>query len=308
MNLIKKNILISGITGFIGKNLLSSELFTEFNLYCFVRNVNQKHELLKIRNDIIFLDYEILNKPINLNYKIEACIHLAAYGVNPNEEDLTKIVESNILLTLKLYSFSKSQGCDIFLNIGSVFEYGEKYSNVLITEDLLPFPDSLYGTSKFSSHLFLKTINKKINLKFITIRPFGLFGPFESSNRLFPQVLISGYNKKPLLLTSGEQIRNIVYVQDFIKFLYLILNNHQFIKEEIINFTNSSPISIKQFVNFIIKTLNFDNTLFQFGKIPYRKNESMSYIGSNYLMLNYFPNFQFNDLTSSIILSSKKYK
>jgi len=305
--MIKPNLLITGCTGFVGRNLLSSEYFQSFNLYCLIRTAEQGNDLKRIRNDLNFIRIEELNLSFN-GLEIYACIHLAAYGVNPDQNNYVEFVNTNILLTMKLYEFSKKSGCKIFINIGSVFEYGEQSADLLITEGTIPSPNSLYGATKYSAHLLLNTLQKNMSLKFITIRPFGLFGKFESMNRLYPQVIKTGLKQIPLKLTSGNQIRNIVFVIDFVKFLKLIVENQEKLNVEVINFTNSTPISVKEFVNRIIHKLSFNPSLFQFGILPYRKNESMVYIGDNQRMKLLFNNFKFTSLESAIDESFDYYK
>jgi nucleoside-diphosphate-sugar epimerase len=304
--MIKPNLLISGCTGFVGRNLISSEHFKDYNLFCLIRTPEQANDLKRIRHDINFIKVEELNLSFN-GLKIDACIHLAAYGVNPNQNDYIEFVNVNILLTLKLYEFSKNLGCRLFINVGSVSEYGKKYSNSVISESDFPFPDNLYGTSKYSAHLLLNSLKKNINLKLITVRPFGLFGKYESMNRLYPQVVSSGIKNELLKLTAGNQIRNIVYVIDFIKFLKLLIEDNENINEEVINFTNSIPISIKDFVSTIVLKLGFKSTLFQFGLLPYRKNDSMVNVGENKLMNSLIKNFKFTDLNDAIEDSFRYY-
>jgi nucleoside-diphosphate-sugar epimerase len=305
--MIKSNLLLSGCNGFVGRNLLSSNYFKDYNLFCLVRNANQADELKKIRNNIRL----ILIDEMHLKDKeivFEACIHLAAYGVNPKQDSYVEYINSNILLTLKLYEFARNNGCKIFINIGSVFEYGVKYSNSIISEINVPSPDNMYGASKYSAHILLSAFQKRIGLKFITVRPFGLFGKYEQNTRLYPQVIISGLKNQMLKLTSGNQMRNIVYVMDFVKFLNLLIENKDSINVDVINFTNSIPISIKEFTEIIIEKLRFDKTLFQFGMLPYRKNESMSYIGDNKLLNSVIKNFEFTDLEIAINQSFGYYK
>ena len=303
----KPTLLITGCTGFVGRNLLSSEHFLDFNIFCLIRTPEQSIDLKKLRNDIKFISFDELYNPPN-GFYLDACIHLAAYGVSTIQTNYNVLVITNILVTLKLNEISKNFGCKFFINVGSVFEYGEKYENVVIKETDIPSPDNMYGSSKYSAHLLLTSLKKIINLKFITVRPFGLFGKFESIYRLYPQVVTSGIKNESLKLTSGNQIRNIVYVNDFVKFLRLLVDNGDKINEEVVNFTNSIPISIKDFINQIILKLKFNPSLFQFGLLPYRQNESMVYIGDNKLMNSIIKNFQFTDLNVAIEESFLYYK
>ena len=266
-----KQILLSGGTGFIGRNLLDRLLSLDFKVFLIVRKIdNEGFYFEKDYSNVKLIKVEDLFENKFDFPRFDACFNLASYGVNYNNLDMTKFINSNIKYPLDLLEFCKINKTKIFINTGSCFEYGN-VENSKIYETTPLIPASLYGSSKVSGVIMSKTFAKINNIPLITLRPFGTYGKYESDYRLFPQLLNAGLTNKPLSLTKGEQIRDYLIVKDvaeaFISTLYF-----DFPLYEEYNICSSNEITIKKFVEKIATTLKFDLNLFRFGDLEYRKN------------------------------------
>ena len=134
---------------------------------------------------------------------------------------------------------------------------------------------STYGKSKLLSTNYLLNFTKK-KFPVLILRPYLIYGPGQSLNRLIPITILNCLKNKEFDCSSGKQIRNFMYVKDFSKIVY----NCCFLKieGEIINVGSSRNYSVKFIINKIRKILNkgYPN----YGKIKLRKDEP----------LNLFPN------------------
>jgi nucleoside-diphosphate-sugar epimerase len=304
---MNKTYLLSGATGFIGKNLLSSTLFKTSLIYCLVRNQAQEKTLQYLHPNLRFIYPNDLTNHSVLKEKLDAVIHLAAYGVNNYQKDVEEMVQTNIILSIRLLDFAKAHQCKLFLNFGSAFEFDSQNAGQLINEHTIANPINLYGITKYTSGMILKSIAKDTTTKLLTLRLFSLYGKNEHFSRLFPLIINTGITKKKLALTAGEQLRDYLYVNDLIKLIFQIIHNSDSIQESILNLCTSKPISIKDFIQTIIKVNQFEPTLFLFGENPYRANEAMQIIGDNQLLLKYFPDFKFTSFEQGITESSNFY-
>jgi nucleoside-diphosphate-sugar epimerase len=302
------NILLTGATGFIGKNILSSSLFHFHNFFCVVKDTSRIEFLRLLHPKIDFITPSEISYTSKYKEKIDIVLHLSAYGVNSIDNDIEEMISTNIIFSSKVFSYSKNSGCFLFINFGSAFEYGKHDSILPITEKTFPQPETLYASSKLSNHFILNTLSRNSNVKLVTFRPFSLYGPFEGKNRLLPTLLNAGFNSVHTKLTYGEQVRDYMFINDLIKILYKTIENHDLVKDEIINICTGKPVSLKNFILTTIKVNNFNSSIFHFGGIEYRKNESMSFIGSNKVLLSLFPDFEFTDLEEGLKLSSKLFK
>ena len=76
----------------------------------------------------------------------------------------------------------------------------------------------------------------------LVLRPYLIYGPGQSFERLIPYVIKKCLNNRSFNLTSGRQLRNLIYINDFINILYKCL----FIKTqgEIFNVGSSRIIKL----------------------------------------------------------------
>ena len=99
-----------------------------------------------------------------------------------------------------------------FIQIGSSVEYG--FSKSPISEDkktnVLKLK-SVYGESKAKASNYLINVSKDRNLKYIIIRPFLIYGPGQSINRLIPNTIINCLKNKKFPCSSGNQIRDFIF-------------------------------------------------------------------------------------------------
>lgn len=275
-------ILVTGATGFIGKNLL--DLLISKNEEIIVFSTHSQSDLvllkeMKIKNILYEEDLEKNNIPLDY------CIHLASYGVNYNDKNLDTMIDVNIKLSSKILTFCINNSCKAFISAGSCFEYGTQFSDFIDETSSLNAED-IYAATKIACHDLLKTIAKKNGLRFLICRPFGVYGKYEPNHRLLPTVFECGIKNKVLDLTSGEQVRDYLYVKDVANAFYeILLNINNFKFFDVVNICSGVPCSVKEFVKEIILINGFDESLFRFGMISYRKNESMRLVGSNKKLL-----------------------
>ena len=300
-----ETIFITGATGFIGKNLIDLiQQKKQFNIIAFVE-----------KTDLIGIDYLkkkkikylYLDELIEFRESIDVCIHLASYGVAYEARNLDTMIDVNVKLTMKIVEFCKSNGCKLFVNTGSCFEYGHQLETRKIKETDSLKPEDIYAATKVACEDILKVYAKIIGMKFITIRPFSIFGRYESSKRIAPLVFKAGLTNTPIELTGGEQIRDYMYAGDVSDAIYnLILVNNKLIFGDEINICSGQEISLKNFILLISKVCSFDFKLFKFGALTYRKNESMFFCGDNTKLFHYIGRHNYG-LKSKDIISSFNY-
>lgn len=278
-----ENILVTGGAGFIGFNMLKHLLKKKVNIYTLIRGENIKNidkiNALSKNINIITCSIDELLKNNNLP-NFDRIFHFATVGIDPNFNDISQICDVNIKMTCSLIDLAKKCNTKLIVNVGSCFEYGDNQGNELCEDDTC-CPRSLYAISKNAATNLASVYAKSKNVSLVTVRPFGVFGSGESSSRLTPLVIEHGLKKEKLELTAGEQIRDFVNVNDVVRSMYKLSLSDNLDNYGIYNICSDNPVTVKDFIFEIINTLGFDPNLYQFGKIPYRKNEAMCFIGCN---------------------------
>ena len=279
---MKKKILVTGATGFIGKNLVES-LKEKFEIYALILDEKEKNVIPQIdyilwktffdrENEIKTLDGKKLGK-------IDTVIHLASYGVNPKDNDIDKMIESNINLTKDLISNLERVSCKNIIFTGSGFEYGDK-GKIKLKEDMELNPFSLYGATKVSAFLIGKKLCESLGINYINLRLFNIFGEYEGSNRLIPQIINNYLEGKELNFTAGNQVRDYLYIKDIIEIYEMILEKNIY-NNETYNVCSSEEVTIKEFITKVANTIGINKESLNFGIIPSRKEEALYIVGDN---------------------------
>jgi nucleoside-diphosphate-sugar epimerase len=268
-------VAILGSDGFVGKNLLE-DLSKKFEAFGSSRRIENL-----TNNKIFFFD---LKKRDTWNSLIEikpdCIINCIVSGAIKNGEDVKEAIDFNYLLTQKFYEYLNEGLPNTFLiHFGTAFEYNLEASS--LTEETECLPKTYYGISKYLISKFLLEGNGINN--FTIIRPFNLFGPYDQESKILPYLINSQIQKVPAILSGGDQRRDYLFVKDLSNLIIELIRNKENRKNKVINAGSGKIYSIKEIANVLAcKLPEFDSSLWQWGKLPYREGESSSfYNGSN---------------------------
>lgn len=289
-----EKVLVTGAAGFIGSKLTEELIRRGFEVYALIEkgDSRSKRILTDISSTIVVVDdLKELLKTENTP-QFDKIFHLATVGVRPDFNHIELICDVNIKMGCQLVDFAKSNGTKLLINFGSCFEYGD-HGDVLLKENMVCRPESLYAISKNASTNLMSCYAKQQQVNLITVRPFGVFGEGEGPNRLAPSIIKNCLAGNVVKTTLGEQVRDFVNVKDLVKaIIELSVSDYQVY--EIYNICSDNPVRVKSFIEEIVEICGFDKSLISFGAIPYRTNEAMVFAGSNkklQAVINYpFPN------------------
>ncbi len=268
------NILLTGVTGFIGQATLPKLLkeFEDFKFLTLNNNLEKANSLYpqsKFSNiyntsSSDFEKVELFNPDI--------VIHLATFSTSINETYVIKnIIQTNIEYgVLLLDTLKRCSNFKLFVNTGSFAEYRhgpEKYNSAY-----------LYSTSKTAFRLFLEFFSETCGFKYITAVPYSVYGGSMTSKRLMDYIKESLNSETPIAMTKGEQILDFIHVNDIADFYSHILNNiHLFLKQkngEEFHLGTGEGTSIRDLALLHEKIYNKKCNI-DWGKLHYRKMDIM---------------------------------
>lgn len=281
MNLLNKQILVTGGTGFIGSALVNKLISQGCNVNIISRN---KENAWRIENKykcrffaVNVQNFSEVEKSIN-TIEPDIVFHLAGYSTP--EKDINAINKTfsvnfngtkNLLLALNEIDY------DLFVNTGTGNEYGN--INPPFKETNRENPISPYSTSKVAATYLCKMMATIYDKPIITVRPFLTYGPKQIGKMLIPSLIYSCIEKKNLSLTSCEQYRDFVYIEDIVDAYISLAKNYKKVKNRgIFNIASGREIQIIDIVNFIKS--KFENVQFLIGDKPYRDGEPMHFYAS----------------------------
>ena len=248
-----KKILITGATGFIGKNLLNYFLKKKYFIYVILRKskknikFSKEHKINKNFKSIIFSDIYNLKKQL-LNYKIDYVVHAATHYVKKHKSsDINKIIESNILFPTIIIDLLCNKTIKKFINLGTVWQH---YNNK---------KDHAYNLYASSKQAFNKIFNYYRNqfpkTKFFNLLISDTFGKNDKRKNLIPikyitKIIENIINKDIKPDTYVIKDKKNLKIFDLINYL-----NQKLDKEIKINWTKNK-VSNEKIINF--KTINFN--------------------------------------------------
>jgi|TARA_B100001964_G_C14258224_1_gene613623 GDP-L-fucose synthase len=264
---MKKKILISGGSGFLGKNLTK-----------YLMN-DERYDVSSFSSsELNLLNYESFNNLKTI--KFDKIFHLAAWTqagdfslYNSGMQWINnQLINSNILRW-----WHSEQPQAKLLSIGTSCSYDEK-SSLKEEEYLIGSPiESLYtyGMCKRMLHIGKMSLSKQFGLKYLTTVPSTLYGPNYELSEKIPHfifdlikkiILGKKYNKEVELWGDGYQRRELVYVDDYIKQLLLLDEN---LENDICNIGAGEDHSIRDFAKLICKYVDYNFDLIKFNKDKY---------------------------------------
>lgn len=223
----QRRVVITGGSGFIGVNLAQRLLEEGCQTHLLVRPGYKRWRLERISGRPRVHEVNFLNKD-TLVYAIDKIqpqwiFHLAASGAYSWQDDLSKMIETNIIAAVNLLQASLEVGFEVFVNTGSSSEYG--FKGFPPSEDELPEPNSDYALTKLSATLFCRHTARKHRARIPTLRLYSVYGPYEHPARFIPSLISEGLKGDfPELADSGAG-HDFVYVDDVIEAYLLAARN-----------------------------------------------------------------------------------
>jgi len=232
------NILITGGNGFLGSNFLNYMVnkYPNINFYnydCNYYSSSKKNtELLNHKDNYKFFDKKLQDKDFLLNFlyknNIDIIIHFAGQtNIDDSFYNSSIYIEDNINATYTLLEcINIYNKINRFIYISSDEVYGENLNNDIKTEETLLSPTNLYGASKASVEMLLKSSYYSYNLPIIIVRCNNIYGKNQYIEKVIPKFIIQIISNKYITIQGDGNIkRSFLYINDFINGLEIILNN-----------------------------------------------------------------------------------
>ena len=241
------NVLISGASGLVGKDLIDPLLKKKHKIFAIYRNQNKRR--IKLHHKNLFWKRIDLKNQINLKKKIDIIIHCAVVHDFSKKNKINEYINSNILSLANLIDFGIKSKTKMIINFSSMAVYG-KIKVKHLNEDYSPISQNLLGLTKHLSEdfLFMQPIN------FINLRFPGILCSDKKNPRPWLQTLINKIKDKQGIKVhnANNYFNNVIDTKEIVRFILLIIKKKKKIRNTF-NLSASKPLKLNKIIK-IIKT------------------------------------------------------
>jgi nucleoside-diphosphate-sugar epimerase len=257
--------LVTGATGFVGRQLLSALSERRIQVRAVVRN--GKEEAIQSFScvDEVVSTFSLFEESQlwwqTAAADVDLVIHAAWYAEPGEYFNSSRNLEC-IAGTLTMAKGCADAGVRRFVGIGTCAEYDHTAGHLSTATALKPA--SVYAAAKAATFLSLSQWLPRVGMDFLWCRLFYLFGDGEDQRRLVPYLRSQLAAGKPTDLTSGNQTRDFL---DVAVAGAMIVDAAVGSRTGAINICSGIPITVRQMAENIADEYG-RRDLLNFGKRP----------------------------------------
>jgi nucleoside-diphosphate-sugar epimerase len=273
-----KRVLVTGGSGFIGSHLIERLLRDGAHVAVLVRygNVVKNERLAHCWDKLAVIEGDLRNRgalAAVLDYKPEYVFHLAAYNhVGESFRQVEECFDVNAKGSANLVDVCQEAHSLLkFVYVSTSEVYGHQPS-VPFVESMTPEPISPYAITKYAGELYCR-MKQRIagSMPIVVVRPFNVFGPYQSSKAVIPEIVLKCLHGEDVNTTKGEQTREFNFVGNLVDGL-LTAALHDKPVEGPVNIGAGEEVAICDLIRTIAR-LTETKAPINIGALPYRPTE-----------------------------------
>lgn len=290
------NIIITGATGYVGKNLISSFLkFSNHKLYALVRGNAELPEGVEMIKDDCDLEVNLSKTNPDL------VIHLASYITSRSEmEEFEKLVDSNIIFGTRLLSALKNTSVKHFINVGTFAEYHFNDGELN--------PTYLYAATKTAFKSVLKYYSELKGFKYVHVVPYSIYGGIDRQKKIMDILFESLDAEKPVDTSEGVQNLDFIHINDVIEFFLRLVERISEVKNNDVLYLGTGKTHTLREVSELIEKITNRKMNINWGAHPPRERDTFyacAAVGKIQNVLGWKPNIS---LEEGLKLKFDEYK
>ena len=237
------NILLTGVTGFIGQRLLKYLATQEYSIHTLSRSHTKDY-----KNTYCDFLKETIPEDVFSKNSIETVIHLAGFAHDTRDQNKIENLYNrlNVSVSVELASLAVQSGVKRFVFVSSVKAGGTHLYGISANEKIQRNTEDIYGKTKRKAELRLLKIGQLSGMHVSIIRPSLVYGPDVKGN--LKQMLL-GIEKGwfPPLPETGNR-RSMIHVDDLVRAILLVAEDKR-ANGEIFIATDGTPYSSRKIYN-----------------------------------------------------------
>lgn len=207
----------------------------------------------------------------------EIVFNLAASGIGRNVA-CAELVDGNAGLVARLLDAVDPTTTRRIVHAGSWSQYSIIDPGIDLGDAEPMEPPTPYGAAKVGAELLGRARGAQMGLDFVTLRLFNVYGPGEGPHRLVPYVARNVAAGRAVSLTSGEQVRDFVHIDDVtaaFEHAALLPN----VGSPSFNVATGIGTKVRDVASRVVEEVGADPQLLRFGEIDQRRDEPLRVVG-----------------------------
>lgn len=276
-----RDIVISGATGFLGRNLARKFLEKGDRVWAVIRPDSRNKGILGGYDSNlkpIFCSLSDSKKIISTIKKADAWFHFAWAGVNREEIDSPKVQKQNVEMSVNVVNMAHALQCKVFMDAGSRVEYG--IVDGIMEESIECHPVNEYGKAKLQFYYEASALCRQYGMKYCHLRFFSVYGYGDHPWSIISTLLRELPRGNAVSLSACLHQWNFMYIDDAVDavyHLYEAVDDREDFKADIFNIASKDTRKLKEFVEEIYRIVGNKGKL-EFGTFVQAKEGALSII------------------------------
>ena len=253
-------VLVTGASGFIGSHVSRALVEAGAEVHALVRRGSSLWRMRDLPCPVTVwegdvTDYESVLRCCRGTMPV-AIVHLAGDTSGRRFEGDWTVVDLSVAVnlqgTLNLVRGAVESGApvSILLRAGGLEEYGT--GETPYDEAQREQPSSPYSAAQVAATHFCQMLQHSAAFGIVTLRPALVYGPAQSAAFFIPSLILSCLRKTRFEMTSGEQQRDLIFVEDLVDAFLRALTRDD-LRGDVINIASGEEHSIRDVAQTIVE-------------------------------------------------------
>jgi UDP-glucose 4-epimerase len=259
MDLSNSRVLVTGGAGLVGSHIVDELVKEGARVVVFDSLIRGKIEHLdwaRARGEVQVIKADLRDRAAIREALdgVDYVFHQAAAWLRLCQEDPRLSIDVNIAGTFNLLEACVEAGVKKVIAASSSSVYGEGV--YLPTDENHPFNNDLfYGASKIANEQYYRAFYKKYGLNFVAFRYLNVYGPRQSYEAAYMDVIMHFLNRidanlPPIVRGDGSATVDLVYVEDVARANLLALKSP--VTNEFFNVASGKETTLGELAHLLI--------------------------------------------------------
>lgn len=245
---------MTGAGGFVGATLVRALCDARCDVVGLIRPAAQSLRLDALDQRIQLVEVDISDgralERVVARSRPDLAVNLVVAGTHPTTPvGRTTQLEVSVIGTARLVEGLARAGCSRLVHLGSSLEYGPRQRPLRENDSVAPVVPR--GIAKAAESVVCIGLAGALGMSAVVLRPFSIFGPWESESRLVPAAIRAALDDVELPLTEPGLSHDFVHVGEVVRAIMLALGGSASLDGRVFNVGSGVSTTNEELVEMV---------------------------------------------------------